>query len=91
MSHQQKHDPLATVDPNRQIKQLTVNPLSDSNAKPVPAFSNESQQHQSLHSKLMKQQRFANILFQAIRTLADEDSIALDGKLAAMSLPATTL
>lgn len=62
MSHQQ-HEPLATLDRNVQTKQdANPDPLSTSNDKPVPAYANESQQHQSLHSKLMKQQTFVDLL-----------------------------
>lgn len=57
---QQSHsEPLAAIDGNaRQQQTGSLDPLSESNGKSAPAFSSESQQHQSLHGKLLKQQQY---------------------------------
>jgi len=59
MSQQQNHMPLASIDGNIQAATANpFNPLSDKNAKPVPAFAQESRQHQSLHARLLGQERY---------------------------------
>jgi len=54
--------PLGSIDANIQAANTTTNnnpfnPLSDKSAKPVPAFAQESRQHQSLHARLLGQER----------------------------------
>jgi len=53
--------PLGSIDANIQAANTTnnnpFNPLSDKSAKPVPAFAQESRQHQSLHARLLGQER----------------------------------
>ncbi|KAI9711962.1 MAG: hypothetical protein M1828_001761 [Chrysothrix sp. TS-e1954] len=47
--------PLAQGDGNSQRNPL--DPLNESNCKTVPAFANESKQHETLHARMMKQQQ----------------------------------
>lgn len=50
---QKDQQPLASLDPNKRLS--AVNPLSDMNTKPMPAYNEERKQHQMLHSKIADQ------------------------------------
>lgn len=59
--NEQHHIPLGPIAGNSQHPAVNpLDPLSDANAKPVPAFAQESQQHHSLHARLMGQERYSD-------------------------------
>lgn len=55
------HTPLGNLDANAQI----ANPFDttpDANTKPAAGFTQESQQHRSLHNKLLRQEQYGQML-----------------------------
>ena len=58
------HTPLGNLDSNAQM----ANPFDttpEAGTKPAAGFTQESQQHRSLHNKLLRQEQYANVCEQA--------------------------
>ncbi len=57
----QQHDPLASIDGNIKAPSNPLHPLSDADPKPAPSFAQESRQHQTLHQRLVGQEKYVTI------------------------------